>query len=80
VLRRDFPLDAASHKMLEDLYSAGRITARGFDRVVRLAWTLADLQSLGRPTVELTHQAYQLRAGEPLTDLADARSLKGTAR
>jgi magnesium chelatase family protein len=79
VLRRDFPLDAASHKMLEDLYSAGRVTARGFDRVVRLAWTLADLQGLDRPTVQLTHQAFQLRTGEPLTDLADARPLKGTA-
>jgi magnesium chelatase family protein len=79
VLRRDFPLDAASHKMLEDLYSAGRLTARGFDRVVRLAWTLADLRSLDRPTVELTHEAFQLRSGEPLTDLADARPLKGIA-
>jgi magnesium chelatase family protein len=79
VLRRDFPLDAASHKMLEDLYSAGRLTARGFDRVVRLAWTLADLQGLGRPTVELTHQAFQLRSGEPLTELADVRPLKGAA-
>ncbi|MEI8410995.1 MULTISPECIES: YifB family Mg chelatase-like AAA ATPase [unclassified Kribbella] len=79
VLRRDFPLDAASHKMLEDLYSAGRITARGFDRVVRLAWTLADLQGLDRPTAQLTHQAFQLRTGEALTDLADVRPLKGTA-
>jgi magnesium chelatase family protein len=79
VLRREFPLDAASHKMLEDLYSAGRVTARGFDRVVRLAWTLADLQGLGRPTVELTHQAFQLRTGEPLTELADVRPLKGAA-
>jgi len=79
VLRRDFPLDAASHKMLEDLYAAGRLTARGFDRVVRLAWTLADLQGLDRPIVELTHQAFQLRTGEPLTELADARPLKGSA-
>jgi magnesium chelatase family protein len=79
VLRREFPLDATSHKMLEDLYAAGRITARGFDRVVRLAWTLADLQGLDRPTVELTHHAFQLRTGEPLTDLADARPLKGSA-
>ncbi|WP_433160010.1 YifB family Mg chelatase-like AAA ATPase [Kribbella sp. CA-247076] len=79
VLRRDFPLDPAGHTMLEDLYAAGRITARGFDRVVRLAWTLADLQGLDRPTAELTHQAFQLRTGEPLTDLSDHRPLKGTA-
>jgi magnesium chelatase family protein len=79
VLRREFPLDAASHQLLEDLYAGGRLTARGFDRVVRLAWTLADLHGTDRPTVDLTHEAFQLRTGEPLTDLADARPLKGTA-
>ncbi len=79
VLRRDYPLDAAGQRMLEDLYAAGRITARGFDRVVRVAWTLADLQGIDRPTRELTHQAFQLRTGEPLTDLSDSRPLKGTA-
>jgi magnesium chelatase family protein len=79
VLRRDYPLDAAGQRMLEDLYAAGRITARGFDRVVRVAWTLADLQGVDRPTRELTHQAFQLRTGEPLTDLSDTRPLTGTA-
>jgi magnesium chelatase family protein len=79
VLRRDYPLDAAGQRMLEDLYAAGRITARGFDRVVRVAWTLADLRGVDRPTRELTHQAFQLRTGEPLTDLSDTRPLKGTA-
>jgi magnesium chelatase family protein len=77
VLRRDYPLDAAGHQLLEDLYSAGRITARGFDRVVRLAWTLADLEGIAQPTVDLTHQAFQLRTGDPLTDLSDTRPLKG---
>ncbi|MEV5962290.1 YifB family Mg chelatase-like AAA ATPase [Kribbella sp. NPDC051952] len=77
VLRRDFPLDTTSQKLLEGLYSAGRITARGFDRVVRLAWTLADLEGIPQPTVDLTHQAFQLRSGEPLTPLTDTRPLKG---
>jgi magnesium chelatase family protein len=65
--------------MLEDLYAAGRLTARGFDRVVRLAWTLTDLQGLDQPTPELTHQAFQLRTGEPLTNLTDTRPLRGSA-
>jgi magnesium chelatase family protein len=80
VLRRQHPLDSAGQKLLEELYSAGRITARGLDRVVRLAWTLADLDGTGQPTVEHTHQAFQLRTGEPLTDLADRRPLKGSTR
>jgi magnesium chelatase family protein len=79
LLRRQFQLDSAGQKMLEDLYTEGRLTARGFDRVVRLAWTLADLEGTSRPTPELTHQAYQLRSGEPLTPLADHKPIRENA-
>jgi len=79
ILRREFPLDAGSQKVLESLYSDGRLTARGFDRVARLAWTLADLAGVGQPTAELTHQAFQLRSGAPLTALSDARSVRGNS-
>ncbi|HZX05683.1 MAG TPA: ATP-binding protein, partial [Kribbella sp.] len=40
VMRREYPLDDASQRLLESHYTAGRLTARGFDRVVRLAWVL----------------------------------------
>ncbi|WP_112236905.1 ATP-binding protein [Kribbella monticola] len=76
LLRRQFQLDPTSQKTLENLYTEGRLTARGFDRVVRLAWTLADLEGTARPTPELTHQAYQLRSGEPLTPLSDQRPIR----
>ena len=79
MLRRQFQLDSSSQKMLEDLYAEGRLTARGFDRVVRLAWTLADLEGTARPTPELTHQAYQLRSGDPLTPLADHKPIRENA-
>jgi magnesium chelatase family protein len=79
VLRRDHPLDASCQKVLDDRYSEGRLTARGLDRVVRLAWTLADLEGLDKPTEELTNEAYQLRSGDPLTRLANARSIRNTA-
>lgn len=79
VLRRDFPLDSKAQQLLEDHYSTGRLTGRGFDRVVRLAWTLADLRGLAQPTLELTHEAFQLRTGETLTPLSDTRPLKGRA-
>jgi magnesium chelatase family protein len=78
VLRRDFPVDDPSRQLLEDLYAAGRLTARGLDRVVRVAWTLADLAAAARPTITQTHEAYQLRTGEPLTPLTDTRPLRGT--
>ncbi len=79
-MRREFPLDTTSQKTLEALYADGRLTARGFDRVVRLAWTLADLEGPLEPTPELTHEAFQLRSGEPLTPLADERPLRGTRK
>lgn len=77
ILRREYPLDTASQTLLEALYSDGRLTARGFDRVARLAWTLADLEGLPKPTQSQTHQAFQLRTGAPLTPLTDERPLRG---
>jgi magnesium chelatase family protein len=36
----------------------GEISARGVDRVIRLAWTVADLAGVARPTV--TEVSYAL--------------------
>jgi magnesium chelatase family protein len=77
VLRREHPIDEAGQKLLEDHYAAGRLTARGFDRVVRLAWTLTDLAGLTTPAIDQIHEAFQLRSGQPLTPIADVRPLKG---
>jgi magnesium chelatase family protein len=79
ILRREYPLDAPSQSLLEALYSDGRLTARGFDRVARLAWTLADLEGLPGPTEDQTHEAFQLRSGAPLTPLTDDRPLRRTS-
>jgi magnesium chelatase family protein len=79
VLRRDHPLDPDCQKILDGKYTDGQLTARGLDRVVRLAWTLADLDGLDQPTKDLTNEAYQLRSGAPLTRLADARSIRNDA-
>jgi magnesium chelatase family protein len=79
VLRRDHPLETACQKILDDRYTDGRLTARGLDRVVRLAWTLADLDGLDQPTKDLANEAYQLRSGDPLTRLANARSIRNDA-
>jgi magnesium chelatase family protein len=76
VLRREFPLDATSQSILEAHYAEGRLTARGLDRVVRLAWTLTDLAAQPVPTPALTHEAFQLRTGAPLTPLEDTRPLR----
>jgi magnesium chelatase family protein len=42
----------------------GVLSARGFDRVLRLAWTVADLDGRDRPCAADVHEALQLRMGE----------------
>jgi magnesium chelatase family protein len=41
----------------------GLLTARGLDRVLRVAWTVADLAGADRPTPEHVLLALQLRTG-----------------
>lgn len=41
----------------------GLLTARGLDRVLRVAWTVADLAGHDRPLAPDIAQALQLRTG-----------------
>lgn len=43
----------------------GLLTARGLDRAIRVAWTLADLAGLARPGAEEIQTAVALRKGVP---------------
>ncbi|MFG2600059.1 YifB family Mg chelatase-like AAA ATPase [Streptomyces sp. NPDC048462] len=43
----------------------GLLTARGLDRVLRVAWTLADLRGAGRPDASDIAVALELRTGIP---------------
>ncbi|MGC4845783.1 YifB family Mg chelatase-like AAA ATPase [Micromonospora sp. DT15] len=43
---------------------SGSLSARGFDRVVRMAWTIADLDGRDRPDQDDVREALQLRTGE----------------
>jgi magnesium chelatase family protein len=40
------------------------LSARGFDRVLRLAWTIGDLDGRDRPGRGEVEEALQLRMGE----------------
>ncbi|GAA2779843.1 YifB family Mg chelatase-like AAA ATPase [Saccharopolyspora taberi] len=53
VLRREFALPQRTTALLDRGLEAGAITARGADRCLRVAWTLADLE--GRSTPEADH-------------------------
>ena len=62
-LRRAFAPGAGALRPLERALELGEISARGVDRVIRVAWTLADLAGLGRPAVDQTSYALGLWLG-----------------
>ncbi|MEA5054478.1 MAG: ATP-binding protein, partial [Propionicimonas sp.] len=63
VLRRALPLPEGA-ELLDEAVGQGRLSARGVDKVLRLAWTLADLDGVGRPTRRHLTLALALRRGE----------------
>jgi magnesium chelatase family protein len=50
VVRRRFGLDGDAAAPLHSALSRGVVSARGADRIVRVAWTVADLAGRDRPT------------------------------
>lgn len=61
VLRREFALPAAATALLDRGLEAGAVTARGADRTLRLAWTLADLDGSDRPEADHVASALEFR-------------------
>ena len=53
-------------EMLDDAVNRGQLTSRGVDKVLRLAWTMADLSGVELPTNEHLMAALSLRMGEEL--------------
>ncbi|MDG4792527.1 YifB family Mg chelatase-like AAA ATPase [Micromonospora sp. WMMD1082] len=49
---------------LRSRLDSGSLSARGFDRVIRLAWTIADLDGRARPDKNDVSEAISLRTGE----------------
>ena len=61
ILRGEFRLAPTTTRILDQSLARGVLTARGYDRVLRLAWTLADLAGRERPDVNDIGQALSLR-------------------
>jgi magnesium chelatase family protein len=62
-LRRRWPIPRKATADAEKALDQGRITARGFGRVLRVAWTLADLQGVGTPRAAEVGLALGYRTG-----------------
>jgi magnesium chelatase family protein len=70
-LKDAWPIVGAAGQLIDNETYRGRLSARGAVRVARLAWTIADLDSVrsGRdvlPGASHVDTALRLRAGEPL--------------
>lgn len=61
-LRERTPRDSAA--VVNAALDRGRISARGADRALRIAWTLSDLEGLGAPLPEHVARAMVLRSRE----------------
>lgn len=61
VLRREFRLPRTTTALLDRGLDTGALTARGADRCLRVAWTLADLAGAETPTPDHVATALSLR-------------------
>ncbi|OXM65791.1 MULTISPECIES: YifB family Mg chelatase-like AAA ATPase [Amycolatopsis] len=60
-LHREFALPPPTTALLERSLERGTITARGADRCLRIAWTLADLAEVEEPTSDHVAAALEFR-------------------
>ena len=53
----------AAERLIDSAVAVGRLSARGADRVLRVAWSLTDLGGADRPGLDHVGQALTLRCG-----------------
>jgi magnesium chelatase family protein len=61
VLRRRWPVPRRAMGAIDSALRTGQLTARGMDRVLRVSWTLADLDGAGVPGSAHVSEAVGLR-------------------
>ena len=65
-LRNRYRPERSALNFLHDELDREQLTARGLHKVIRLAWTLADLTGHTTPTLDDVKRAYSLREGAEL--------------
>jgi magnesium chelatase family protein len=63
-LRRELKLDSAVTRSLDSALDKGRLSMRGYDRCLRLAWSCADLAGRSQVNEEDVAKAVLLRGGD----------------
>jgi magnesium chelatase family protein len=70
LLRQGWPVAAGAEAPVVAAVTTGRISARGADRVLRVAWTIADLAGVDQPGPDHVAEALAHHRGEPLRAVA----------
>ncbi len=65
-LRKRWPVSDAGRALVESQLAARKLSARSADRILRVAWTVADLRGHDRPDPDDVELALALRRGTPL--------------
>ncbi|WJZ03027.1 Competence protein ComM [Corynebacterium freiburgense] len=63
VLRREYPADDAAMAYLIAVLGDGKVSQRGVDRALKVAWTLCDLAGKVKPDLDHMAQALEFREG-----------------
>lgn len=63
ILRGELGLPSACTRVLDQASDRGLLSGRGYDRVLRIAWTLSDLDGTETPDADHVQQALALRQG-----------------
>ncbi|RNE49413.1 YifB family Mg chelatase-like AAA ATPase [Corynebacterium alimapuense] len=69
-LRRHYPAEDAGMAMITALLADGRLSQRGVDRVLKLAWTICDLEGQLRPDLGHVASAVELRGADQVRQAA----------
>jgi len=77
LLRSRYAPELAGVQLVDRTVSTGRLSARGADRVLRLAWTVADLAGVDRPTAEHCALALALRLDDATAGTEENRRRAG---
>lgn len=65
-LRKRWPVSESGRALVESQLAARKLSARSADRILRVAWTVADLRGHDRPDPDDVELALALRRGTPL--------------
>jgi magnesium chelatase family protein len=61
LLRERWPIPRSALRLAEHALERGALSVRGFDRVLRVAWTLADLAGRSAPGADEVAEALGMR-------------------